>query len=468
MIPSLPNVDIDTEIPLPQGQDSSHYRCYTSHGLCFLKVYSSSKSYTFSDLHAIHTTLKANNKNCLIQTFDFFRDENTFTVVTEFCEMGTFETFLKSSCEAFKYRVLLDVSRAIGYVHSFGLIVGNILPSSIFVTSLDITLDSIAKLAVSGRIKKLDVHRMPTKQFFKRLVYRAPEVFSKFLQNPESDIFSFGILLYEVFTLSVPYTSDDGKILFFDFFSSTFSFCAKRKYPLTDGVWELIKKCCQYKATLRPTPKEVEEEIVLLSAGKTYIGEGVCTIESEEIEDTLSLVDNYKEVLGKWVGLEKYRVIYSSNTDELCGNVVSNKIYEQSNVMVVVTTLEGHVFGAYVGNQIKKKEEVFRTDVDFKKQNAHFAFTLKNPYNTKPLVFYKRKEYVVALRLYNTKVGEVIAVPSFFIIYSNQDSYISTNFNVVYEDNTNIGFDLFCTGKDYSTAHQVTFNMKELTLLEWF
>ena len=98
------------------------------------------------------------------------------------------------------------------------------------------------------------------------LNWTAPEVFARhYKQRPESDIWSFGMIVYEVVTRTVPY---DGLTLP----QITMELCVSKELPdmsliavdAPGGLRELIEKCCDFEPGSRPSAAAVARDTAAL------------------------------------------------------------------------------------------------------------------------------------------------------------------------------------------------------------
>ncbi|MCD6219685.1 serine/threonine protein kinase [Candidatus Calescamantes bacterium] len=94
------------------------------------------------------------------------------------------------------------IGEAINYLHTHGILHNDIKPENIMVSH-------------QGEIKLIDFGLATRKKrfFFKRKtkgtpIYIAPEVLSKGKFSEKSDVFSYGVLLYEMITKRVPYEAE--------------------------------------------------------------------------------------------------------------------------------------------------------------------------------------------------------------------------------------------------------------------
>ncbi|BFU23883.1 protein kinase domain containing protein [Entamoeba histolytica HM-1:IMSS-B] len=458
------SLEIDPFAPVLRGQDSILKRCWYKKRPAILKIYNTDMQSYFNEIEGLCSLVIKIKSEFIVELIGVERCKE-IRILFEYCDMGTFDQFIPSCSEAFRIKILKDVIKALKIIHNVNIIAGELQPSKIFITSVDITKTSNCKLSIYGRHKRLDLKKMTLSEIQRSLVYRAPEVLTNISLSRQSDVFSFGILTYETFSKQLPYTHDDGSFSVEDMMRITQEAALTRKPKLNGIIWETITKCCKYEPSERISLDKVNEALEEQERLATNYGEA-CGVQREIIDtDIFKIINKYLMVLQQWTDMENFNIIYNSSVDGLNGKLISSKMMEHKNLMVIIQTKEGHVFGSYYGGFINRIRDI-SFNVEDDSQKYHFAFSLINPHKTAPINVKKRKEYRVAFR-FNGQTNEVISVPSFFFIFSDATSYISTSFNVAYEHVSEYGFDLFCEGQDYSSPYRVGFNLMTLYVIEW-
>jgi hypothetical protein len=126
--------------------------------------------------------------------------ENEFLIVTELMERGSLYDCLSNHREEFAWlrlgkKVLLDAAKGLRYLHTRSppLTHFDIKPLNVLVSS-----DNTGKLADVGLTKKME-HSVTRPQGHTPM-YAAPEILNRQGANEKSDIYSFGIMVWEVYT----------------------------------------------------------------------------------------------------------------------------------------------------------------------------------------------------------------------------------------------------------------------------
>ncbi|KAJ7466190.1 kinase-like domain-containing protein [Mycena galericulata] len=102
--------------------------------------------------------------------------------------------------------------------------------------------------------------------------WMAPELLSGSSLRPKSDIYAFGMTLYELYTDEIPMWS----IPYVDFFNVVVTLGGRPQRPeedvcprMTDGVWSLAEGCWDKSARARPTARQIHDTIKILLLRQT-------------------------------------------------------------------------------------------------------------------------------------------------------------------------------------------------------
>jgi len=111
----------------------------------------------------------------------------------------------KSQPLAFKLKIVEQVCYALGYAHRNDVIHRDVKPANVIVQS-----DSVVKLLDFGiaRQEKTDGHLTRTGHVIGTLQYMAPERLRNAAFDGRSDIFSVGVMMYQLLTGQLPFTGD--------------------------------------------------------------------------------------------------------------------------------------------------------------------------------------------------------------------------------------------------------------------
>eukprot|EP00927_Polykrikos_kofoidii_P042325 TRINITY_DN3620_c0_g2_i1.p1 TRINITY_DN3620_c0_g2~~TRINITY_DN3620_c0_g2_i1.p1 ORF type:complete len:335 (-),score=35.60 TRINITY_DN3620_c0_g2_i1:132-1136(-) len=138
-----------------------------------------------------------------------------YLIVSEYCSGGSLYDLIHDSSVQFPWKqrlqILLDVSKGMEYLHnSVPVILHRDLKSCNVLLSKPVTSTQqrpTAKVADFGlsRIRAARPTAMPMTRYVGTWRWMAPEVFSSTQYDERVDVFSFGLLMYEVLTRTVPY-----------------------------------------------------------------------------------------------------------------------------------------------------------------------------------------------------------------------------------------------------------------------
>ncbi|KAJ7777191.1 kinase-like domain-containing protein [Mycena metata] len=97
--------------------------------------------------------------------------------------------------------------------------------------------------------------------------WMAPELLSGSLPRPPSDIYAFGMTLYELYTDEIPLTA----VPYGDFIELVFQIGVRPERPeedesprMNDGIWDLAERCWDRDPKARPTARQIHDTLKIL------------------------------------------------------------------------------------------------------------------------------------------------------------------------------------------------------------
>ncbi len=190
----------------------------------------------------------------IVRVYDFgVCDNGAFYITMELVKGANLATLLDEAPDgslsiADTLTVLLQVSTALAYAHSAGVVHRDIKPANILVGE-----DHLAKLTDFGAAKllKVDAKITPTGEIIGTPHYLAPEIFRGEAADERSDIYSLGILAYELLTGTLPF--DHESIFQLASMHLTYSVPDMRAIRPTLPTWfqDFVEVCCEKSAADR-------------------------------------------------------------------------------------------------------------------------------------------------------------------------------------------------------------------------
>ncbi len=146
-----------------------------------------------------------------------------------------------------RLRIALDISRALEHIHSQNIIHRDIKPDNVHVTTA-----GAIKLMDFGISKGQDSTRTTTGVVMGTPYYMAPEQVLGRNITPQVDVYSFGVLLFELMTGTRPIAGDTVERIFYQILQEPLNVEPMRQAAIPDPVIDLVSRCTEKDPAKRP------------------------------------------------------------------------------------------------------------------------------------------------------------------------------------------------------------------------
>ena len=158
------------------------------------------------DKERLHLMKNLKHSN-IVQLIGIYHDEHSTYMVTEYADNGNLKSYLERN-GAPPYDLMMKWSReicaAVEYLHSHKCVHTDIRPSNILIMS-----DNSLKLSSLELVTEWDQTKSH-KSTDRTCVYMAPEVINNQFRSFKSDIFSTGMILWQIISGRFPYSNMKG------------------------------------------------------------------------------------------------------------------------------------------------------------------------------------------------------------------------------------------------------------------
>jgi len=192
------------------------------------------------------------------------KKEDEVLLITELAEKGSLDKIIREAVKknlTMKWRrrlsILRDVAKAMVYLHEKRVVHRDLKSMNVIITK-----NWVAKVCDFGLARSLPKGCNPTIDVG-TIPWMSPEVLMQIPYGPSIDVFSFGMVIYELIFMRTPdkRKPTDG----FRFKSELYAHQLPADIP--QGLWELLCSCCAQKPEERPKFPKVLSTIEDISRG---------------------------------------------------------------------------------------------------------------------------------------------------------------------------------------------------------
>ena len=186
----------------------------------------------------------------ILAVYDFGEEDGKPFMVMEFLRGRTLRSAIKEKCAgdlAQKLKTALEIARAIAHVHAHGIVHRDIKPENVHIDE-----SGRAKLMDFGIAKAADLTLTQPGYVLGTPYYMAPEQVKGDPVTPLADVYSFGILLYELLTCQRPFEGPAIEQVFFKILNEPVNLDPVKATGAPNEVVSLVGACTQKDPARRP------------------------------------------------------------------------------------------------------------------------------------------------------------------------------------------------------------------------
>ncbi|RHZ83021.1 hypothetical protein Glove_100g27 [Diversispora epigaea] len=237
-----------------------------------------------------------NYSHTIAQIYGLTRDSNTkeYALVMSYYPGGDWRKVIRDKDSPLlwedKLGIIYDIANALAVIHENGFVHCDLHPGNTLKGEFGTYLSDL------GLCKPVNYQLKKTDEVFGIIPYMAPEVLDGKPYTPASDVYSLGIIIWELAARKAPFKDrpHDANLIMDIFDGRTFP---KTNKTIPYKIEELMKSCCHKDPSKRPSSKEIVRTAYVLHSTLKYEYENIEYYESfkkadEEIEKSWTNVNN--------------------------------------------------------------------------------------------------------------------------------------------------------------------------------
>ncbi|KNZ79735.1 MAP kinase kinase kinase mkh1 [Termitomyces sp. J132] len=199
-------------------------------------------------------------------------DERRIGLVSPWMDNGNLQQFLRRNFDANRVSLMVDIAEGLDYLHNIQptIVHGDLKAVNILITDTCRACLADFGLSTASKSRVLDLSSFSSDQMGGTARWTAPELLngSQSINTPESDVYSFGCVCYEIFSGDVPFseTSLDSAVIYKVTVQHEQPCRPKNCKPhgkpssslgLDDHLWVIVEKCWKSNPDERPTMRHL-------------------------------------------------------------------------------------------------------------------------------------------------------------------------------------------------------------------
>ena len=140
----------------------------------------------------------------ILKLYDFVKNDKGLFLILEYCESGDLSQYIKNKIYTYDDKYFYEIFNGLEYLFKNNILHRDIKPQNILIT------DNTIKISDFGFAKTFEKNELITTICGSPL-YMAPEIIQDKQYNHKSDIWSLGVIIFELFTKKHPYYTTSKK-----------------------------------------------------------------------------------------------------------------------------------------------------------------------------------------------------------------------------------------------------------------